>query len=58
MTNLINNSKKSLEKYLETMLNILNNDKLGLTQEVKDNNKISLTNLCNSFKNIRDKLKD
>ncbi len=56
--NLINNSKKSLENYLETMLNILNNDKLGLSQEVKNNNKISLTNLCNNFKNIRDKLKD
>jgi len=41
------------------MLNIVNNDKLGLSQEVKNNNnKISLTNLCNSFKNIRDKLKD
>ena len=39
------------------MLNILNNDKLGLSQEVKDNNKISLTNFCNSFKNIREKLK-
>jgi tRNA U34 5-carboxymethylaminomethyl modifying GTPase MnmE/TrmE len=47
MTNLINNSKKSLENYLETMLNILNNDKLGLSQEVKDNDKISLNKLCN-----------
>ena len=40
------------------MLNIVNNDKLGLSQEVKDNNKISLNKLCNSFKNIREKLKD
>ena len=40
------------------MLNLINNDKLGLSQEVKNNNKISLTNLCNNFKNIRDKLKD
>ncbi len=56
--NLVDNSKKSLENYLETMLKIVNNDKLGLSQEVKNNNKVSLTNLCNNFKNIREKLKD
>ena len=53
-----NNSKESLEKYLETMLQIVNNEKLGLTQEIKKNNKDSLTKLCNCFKNVREQLKD
>ena len=40
------------------MLNIVNNDKLGLNKEVKNQNKDSLTKICNCFKSIRDKLKD
>ena len=56
--NLANNSKESLEKYLETILKIVNNDKLGLSEEIKNNNKVSLSNLCNCFKNVREKLKD
>ena len=58
MKYLIKKSKKSLEKYEETILNIINNDKLGLSDEVKKNNIDSITNLCNSFKEIREKIKD
>ena len=52
------NSMESIEKFLETMLSIVNNDKLGLSQDIKDENKTSLINICECFKNIRDKLKD
>ena len=55
---LTDNSKESLEKFLQKMLSIVNNDKLGLSQEVKNKNKESLTKLCNCFKNLRDELKD
>ena len=50
--------KKSLKKYIETILNIINNDKLGLSDEVKKNKIDSITNLCNSFKDIKEKIKD
>ena len=55
---LTNNSMQSLEKFLETILSIVNNDKLELSEEIKNENKKSLTNLCNSFKNLRNELKD
>ena len=55
---LTKNSMESIEKFLETMLSIVNSDKLGLSQDIKDKNKNSLINICECFKNIRDKLKE
>ena len=55
---LTKNSKESLEMFLNTMLSIVNNDKLGLSEDVKNKNKESLTKLCNCFKNLRNELKD
>ena len=55
---LTENANESLEKFLNLILKILNNDKLGLSKEVKNKNKESLTKMCNCFKSIRDKLKD
>ena len=55
---LTKNSTENLEKFLGTIINIVNNDKLGLNKEVKNQNKDSLTKICNCFKSIRDKLKD
>ena len=52
------NSMESIEKFLETMLSIVNSDSLGLSQEIKDKNKASLQSICDCFKNIRDALKD
>lgn len=40
--NLVNHSKESLEKFLNNLKNIINNDNLGLTQEVKNENKNSI----------------
>lgn len=55
---LVNNSKENIENLLETMLSIVNNDKLGLTQDIKNKNKDSLKKLSNRFKNIRNELKN
>ena len=55
---LVNNSKDNIEDFLETMLSIVNNDKLGLTQDIKNKNKDSLKKICNGFKNIRNKLNE
>ena len=51
-------SMKSIEKFLNAILNIVNSDNLGLLQDVKDKNKNSLQSICDCFKNIRDNLKD
>ena len=40
------------------MLNIINSDKLGLSQDIKDKNQNSLIKICACFKNIKDKIKD
>ena len=56
--NLVNHSKESLEKFLKNLENIINNDNLGLTQEVKNENKNSIEKLFNYFKNIRENLKE
>ena len=55
---LTENSKESLEKYLDTILKIVNNDKLGLSVEIKNSNKNSLIKLCNCFKNVREKIRE
>ena len=51
-----NNSMESIEKFLKTMISIVNGDNLGLSQDVKDKNENSLKNICDCFKIIRDKL--
>ena len=56
--NLVDYSKKNLDKFSELLLTIINNDKLGLTQEIKNKNINSLKNLCERFKNILPTLKD
>ena len=53
-----NNSMESIEKFLKTMLSIVNSDNLGLSQDIKDMNEKSLKNICDCFINIRDKLND
>ena len=47
---LVYRSKKNLDKFSELLLKIINNDKLGLTQEIKNKNIDSLKNLCVQFK--------
>ena len=51
-------SMKSIEKFLNAILNIVNSDNLGLLQDLKDKNKNSLQSICDCFKKIRDNLKD
>ena len=53
-----NNFIESVEKFSEAMLNIINSDKLGLSQDIKDKNQNSLIKICACFKNIKDKIKD
>jgi len=55
---LVYRSKKNLDKFSELLLKIINNDKLGLTQEIKNKNIDSLKNLCVQFKKILPTLKD
>ena len=55
---LINISKQNIDNYLKTIIDILNFNKLELTDEVKKNNKNSLNKLCDYFKNNKDKLKN
>ena len=52
------NSMESIEKFLEKMIAIVNSDKLGLTQDIKNENKTSLKNMCDCFKKIKNELKD
>ena len=57
LKNLTNCATKDLNKYQKTLLNIINNEKLGLSDGVKMNNKKSLENIYSSFKNTRDGIK-
>ena len=52
------NSMESIENFLEKMIAIVNSDKLGLTQDIKNENKTSLKKMCDCFKNIKNELKD
>ena len=49
---------KNLDKYLKSILDILSNDKLGLSEETKKNNKKALETIYTSFKNAKIDLKD
>ena len=49
---------ENLDKYLETINDILNNSKLGLNEETKKNNKTTINKIYTSFKNIKKELKD
>ena len=55
---LTDKSKESLEIYLKSILKIVNNDKLGLSEDIKSKNKDSLIKLCDCFKNIREKCRE
>ena len=57
INNLTNCATKDLNSYQTTLLNIINNEKLGLSDGVKMDNKKSLENIYSSFKNIRDSIK-
>ena len=50
-------SIQSLENYLKTILEIVNNDNLGLQQEVKNDNKNSIIKIYEYFKNNRENIK-
>jgi hypothetical protein len=58
INNLTNCATKDLNNYQKTLLNIINNEKLGLSDGVKMNNKKSLENIYSSFKNTRDAIKN
>ena len=45
---------KDLNNYQQTLLNIINNEKLGLSNDIKMENKKSLGKLYSSFKKTRD----
>ena len=49
---------EDLNKYLDEILKILNDDKLELNDDIKNKNKIALNNLYNSFLNIKNNIKD
>ena len=46
-----------INKYLNTILKILDDDKLKLGDDIKNNNKISLIKMSDSFKNVKDDIK-
>lgn len=50
------NAMENLDKYLETINDILNNSKLGLNEETKKNNKTTINKIYTSFKNDNKKL--
>jgi hypothetical protein len=54
---LTNCATKDLNNYQKTLLNIIHNEKLGLSDGVKMNNKKSLEIIYSSFKNTRDGIK-
>ena len=56
MEKLVDNITKDINVYLNTILNILNDDKLKLSDVDKNNNKTSLNKICNSFKDIKQNL--
>ena len=49
---------EDLDKYLETILLIINHDSLKLDENIKNQNKIALNNLYNIFKETKEELKD
>ena len=53
-----NEAKRDLEHLLKEFLNIVNNNKLGLSQEVKKQNKDSLMKIFNNFRTQREPLKN
>ena len=46
---LTENVSQDISKYFDIIINILNDEKLGLSSEIKDKNKIALDKLYNSF---------
>ena len=50
-------SIQNLENYLKTILEIVNNDNLGLQQEVKNDNENSINKIYEYFKNNRENIK-
>ena len=53
-----NEAKRDLEHLLEEFLNIVNNNKLGLSREVEKQNKDSLMKIFNNFRTQREPLKN
>jgi len=52
------NAMKSLDKYLETMKSILNDNKLDLTEDIKNKNITSINNIYFSFQKVQNDMKD
>ena len=52
------NAKEDLDKYLNIISKILGDEKLGLTSEIINNNEKCLKKVYESFKNIRNTLKN
>ena len=48
---------EDINKYLNTILNILESDKLNLSDDIKNKNKISLNKMKDSFKNVKEGIK-
>ena len=55
---LTENVTQDISKYFDIIINILNDEKLGLTPEIKEKNKIALTKLYNSFTNAKNHISD
>ena len=51
-------AQEDQEKYLEELIKAINNDNLNLSDEIKENNVQSLKNVYNSFKEIKDNMKN
>lgn len=58
LNRLISKSLKNLDKYLEEVLLIINDDSLGLDENVKKENKENLYKLYGYFKDEKNNLKD
>jgi len=56
--NMTDNAKEDLDKYLNIISKILGDEKLGLTSEIINNNEKCLKKVYESFKNIRNTLKN
>ena len=55
---LSNNALNSLEKFIKSLMSLLNDERLGLSENIKKENKITVDKIYEIFKSFQDNFKD
>ena len=55
---LSNNALNSLEKFIKSLMSLINDERLGLSENIKKENKITVDKIYEAFKNFQDNFKD